>query len=101
MAGSVRGGYGFRSIADGSSRRLRRQGQCIQRIGCIESRRWPVPPFTSVASRSSVADELTHVVERLLRRPLPFGLVAWDGSRAGPDDAPTTIVVHGPRALQH
>lgn len=59
---------------------------------------------TSAPARTgttSVADQLRPVLRRLLGQDLPIGLRAWDGSVVGPDDPPVTIVVHGPRALQH
>ena len=56
---------------------------------------------TRTPIQRTVADELQPVLRRLLGRDLPIGLEAWDGSRAGPDHPPVTVIVHGPRALQH
>jgi cyclopropane-fatty-acyl-phospholipid synthase len=58
-------------------------------------------PNTPPADDRSIADHLSSVVRALFGRDVPIGLRAWDGSRAGPDDAEVTVVVHGPRALQH
>ena len=55
----------------------------------------PSPPS------SSVAGLLEPAVERLLGQRLPFRLEAWDGSTAGPSNAPVTVVVHHPDALRH
>lgn len=56
---------------------------------------------SNTASRGTVAAQLGPVLHRLLGRELPIGLRAWDASSVGPPDAPVTVVVHGPRALQH
>ena len=58
---------------------------------------------TTVATTTgtTVADQLRPVLRRLLGQDLPIGLRAWDGSVVGPEAPPVTIVVHGPRALQH
>lgn len=45
-----------------------------------------------------VAPALAEVLEPLLRGPLPVGLHAWDGSVAGPVDAPQVMLTH-PDAL--
>jgi cyclopropane-fatty-acyl-phospholipid synthase len=58
------------------------------------------PPAAS-SRRRTIADELAPLIRRLLGRDLPIALRAWDGSSIGPPDPPVTIVVHGPRALQH
>ncbi|CAN5888834.1 cyclopropane-fatty-acyl-phospholipid synthase family protein [soil metagenome] len=50
---------------------------------------------------TNVADQLAPIARSLFGRDLPIGLRAWDGSRTGPPDAPVTVVVHSPRALQH
>jgi cyclopropane-fatty-acyl-phospholipid synthase len=42
---------------------------------------------------------LASLVERVLGGDLPVAVEAYDGSRAGPDDAETTIVVRSPDAL--
>ncbi|MFI5936094.1 class I SAM-dependent methyltransferase [Actinoplanes sp. NPDC051494] len=41
---------------------------------------------------SSTATKLLGLLESLLRAPLPVRLRAWDGSEAGPPDAPVLIV---------
>lgn len=50
-------------------------------------------------SHPDIASALAGCLERLLGAPLPVGLRAWDGSRAGPTDAPT-VIVRSPRALR-
>ncbi|RBO94200.1 SAM-dependent methyltransferase [Nocardia puris] len=47
----------------------------------------------------SVAPRLENALRPLLRGPLPVRLIAWDGSAAGPDDAPV-IRVNRPEALR-
>jgi cyclopropane-fatty-acyl-phospholipid synthase len=47
----------------------------------------------------SVAAKLKGLLENLLQTPMPVRLRAWDGSVAGPEDAPTLIVRHK-RALR-
>lgn len=43
---------------------------------------------------SGVAQSLADVVTPMFRGALPLRLRAWDGSVAGPDDAPTVVVNH-------
>src|SRR3954469_10622069 len=43
---------------------------------------------------------LSSLIESLLGTDLPIGLRAYDGSRLGPPDAATTIVVRSPDALR-
>lgn len=45
------------------------------------------------------ADRIALVVERLFTAPVPLRIRAWDGSVAGPDDAPT-LVIRSRRALR-
>jgi cyclopropane-fatty-acyl-phospholipid synthase len=47
----------------------------------------------------STAHRLAAFAEKLLGGPLPIGLRAWDGTRAGPVDAPT-VVLRNRRALR-
>ena len=47
----------------------------------------------------SVAVRLKNLLENMLQTPMPVRLRAWDGSIAGPEDAPTLIVRHK-RALR-
>ncbi|WP_067720859.1 SAM-dependent methyltransferase [Nocardia yamanashiensis] len=47
----------------------------------------------------NIADRLESVLRPLLRGPLPVRLDAWDGSTAGPADAPR-VVLSGPHALR-
>ncbi|MBF6317209.1 class I SAM-dependent methyltransferase [Nocardia cyriacigeorgica] len=47
----------------------------------------------------SVAARLESVLRPVLRGPLPVRLIAWDGSSAGPSDAPT-VILRSPRALR-
>ncbi|WP_330458256.1 cyclopropane-fatty-acyl-phospholipid synthase family protein [Streptomyces sp. NBC_00820] len=49
---------------------------------------------------SDAASRLVSVAEQLLGAPLPVGIRAWDGSRAGPPGAPV-LVVRNRRALRH
>ena len=48
---------------------------------------------------SDVAERLHDVLLRLFGREAPFRIRAWDGSEAGPADAPV-VVVHSRRALR-
>jgi len=48
---------------------------------------------------SPVAVRLERALTPLLHGPLPIHLTAWDGSTAGPPDAPR-VVLHSPRALR-
>lgn len=48
---------------------------------------------------SDVAPTLAPIAERLLGVPLPVRLCAWDGSEAGPPDAPR-VVLRSPRAVR-
>lgn len=41
---------------------------------------------------TGAAERIALVLERLLGAPSPLRIRAWDGSEAGPDDAPTLIV---------
>jgi len=47
----------------------------------------------------STAAKLKSLLENLLQTPMPVRLRAWDGTTAGPDDAPT-LVIHTRRALR-
>ncbi|GHB67875.1 cyclopropane-fatty-acyl-phospholipid synthase [Streptomyces cirratus] len=47
----------------------------------------------------TAAGKLTELMSHFLTGPLPVQVRAWDGSRAGPTDAPL-IVVRSPRALR-
>ncbi|MFD7703948.1 class I SAM-dependent methyltransferase [Streptomyces caelestis] len=49
---------------------------------------------------SDAAARLKGHVEQLIGAPLPVRIRAWDGSQAGPPDAPT-LVVRNRRALRH
>ncbi|RNG25010.1 SAM-dependent methyltransferase, partial [Streptomyces botrytidirepellens] len=48
---------------------------------------------------SDAATTLAPIAERLLGGPLPVRLCAWDGSEAGPPDAPR-VVLRSPRAVR-
>ncbi|MET9440899.1 cyclopropane-fatty-acyl-phospholipid synthase family protein [Streptomyces sp. NPDC006610] len=48
---------------------------------------------------ADAASRLRELVEQVLGTPLPLGIRAWDGSRAGPPDAPV-LVVRNRRALR-
>jgi cyclopropane-fatty-acyl-phospholipid synthase len=54
---------------------------------------------TEVCSMADAAPRLHALVEQLLGGPLPVRVRAWDGSQAGPPDAPT-LVVRNRRALR-
>ncbi|MGW1933393.1 SAM-dependent methyltransferase, partial [Streptomyces sp. NPDC001919] len=45
------------------------------------------------------ADRLAELLGHFLPGPLPVRLRAWDGSQAGPPDAPT-VVLRSPEALR-
>jgi cyclopropane-fatty-acyl-phospholipid synthase len=47
----------------------------------------------------TTAAKLKSLLENLLQTPVPVRLRAWDGSEAGPDDAPTLVIRHR-RALR-
>ncbi|MGH3435586.1 MAG: class I SAM-dependent methyltransferase [Sciscionella sp.] len=49
---------------------------------------------------AGAAQDVTNAVSKLLGAPLPVGVRAWDGSRAGPTDAPQ-VVLRSRRALRH
>ncbi|MEQ0561147.1 class I SAM-dependent methyltransferase [Amycolatopsis sp. NEAU-NG30] len=49
---------------------------------------------------NSTAHRLASFAGKLLGGPLPVGLKTWDGTRAGPVDAPT-VVLRNRRALRH
>jgi cyclopropane-fatty-acyl-phospholipid synthase len=42
----------------------------------------------------SVAAKLKGLLENLLQTPMPLRLRVWDGSTAGPEDAPTLVIRH-------
>ncbi len=50
---------------------------------------------------TSVADELAPIVSAVLGPSPRVAVRAWDGSTVGPPDAPVTIELHSPTALQH
>ncbi|HEX6567727.1 MAG TPA: hypothetical protein VF015_01110, partial [Acidimicrobiales bacterium] len=43
---------------------------------------------------------LAALVDEVLGGDIPLAVEAYDGSRAGPDDAATTLVIRSPDALQ-
>jgi cyclopropane-fatty-acyl-phospholipid synthase len=51
-------------------------------------------------SSSDIARTLFEVLGHVLGRPPAFAIAAWDGSRAGPPSANTTIAVKSPVALR-
>ncbi|GAA4879634.1 cyclopropane-fatty-acyl-phospholipid synthase family protein [Saccharopolyspora cebuensis] len=51
-------------------------------------------------AKTGAAKAIERLVEELLGVPLPVGLRAWDGSRAGPASGPQ-VVVRRRRALRH
>ena len=44
--------------------------------------------------------EIAALVEDVLGSELPVGVRAYDGSAAGPEDAPATLVVRSPDAIR-
>jgi cyclopropane-fatty-acyl-phospholipid synthase len=55
--------------------------------------------MTTTAPTDTTAVKLKHLLETLLHTPMPVRLRSWDGSEAGPADAPVVIVRHR-RALR-
>jgi cyclopropane-fatty-acyl-phospholipid synthase len=53
----------------------------------------------TTTSHATTASKLLDVLESLLQTPIPVRLRAWDGSTAGPLDAPTLVIRHK-RALR-
>src|SRR5690349_12995537 len=51
-------------------------------------------------SAMAAAHELVSVLERMAGGPLPLRIRCWDGSEAGPADAPATVVFRRRRALR-
>jgi cyclopropane-fatty-acyl-phospholipid synthase len=43
---------------------------------------------------------LAALFEEVLGNDLPVAVTAYDGSRAGPDDPPATVVIRSPDALR-
>nr|WP_211212922.1 cyclopropane-fatty-acyl-phospholipid synthase family protein [Actinopolyspora mortivallis] len=54
----------------------------------------------SMENGLGVAEVVRNTVERALGTPLPVGVSAWDGSRAGPTEGPR-VVLRRARALRH
>src|SRR5438105_3293624 len=59
---------------------------------------WRTPPLDN--GHSVIAMSVAEMVEQILGTDLPVAFEAYDGSRCGPVDAPTTIVLRSPTALQ-
>lgn len=53
---------------------------------------------TTAATSDPVAEQIAALVGPMFRGHLPIRIKAWDGSEAGPADAPT-LVVRSPQAL--
>ncbi|MGZ4495803.1 MAG: SAM-dependent methyltransferase, partial [Nocardioides sp.] len=53
----------------------------------------------ATATRTGAAQQLAAIVTPLFGGELPLRVRAWDGSVAGPEDAPT-LVVNDPAALR-
>ena len=51
--------------------------------------------------RAGAAEQVLSVLRAAVGGPLPLRIRCWDGSTAGPADAPATVVLHRPRALRH
>src|SRR5690606_38781925 len=67
---------------------------------CLRGDDIPGFPVTEVQTMADAAPRLKVHVEQLLGTPLPVRIRTWDGSQAGPPDAPT-LVVRNRRALRH
>jgi cyclopropane-fatty-acyl-phospholipid synthase len=52
-----------------------------------------------ITPHASTATRLISLLESLLQTPMPVRIRAWDGTTAGPADAPT-LVLHNKRALR-
>ena len=50
--------------------------------------------MATIAPHSTVASRLSSLLETVLQTPMPVRIRAWDGSTAGPADAPTLIIRH-------
>ena len=50
--------------------------------------------MATIAPHSTVATRLSSLLETVLQTPMPVRIRAWDGSTAGPADAPTLIIRH-------
>src|SRR3954470_13016844 len=50
--------------------------------------------MAAIAPHSTVATRLSSLLETVLQTPVPMRIRAWDGSTAGPADAPTLILRH-------
>ena len=57
--------------------------------------------FTTSPRAATTAETLRTIAELLVHRELPLAVRAWDGTRAGPADAETTLVVRSPLAVRH
>ncbi len=63
--------------------------------------------MTQVATKSRtvdstpIAEVLLPIAHHFLGGNAPIAVRTWDGTRAGPADAPLTAVVHSPDALRH
>src|SRR4051794_11457821 len=60
----------------------------------------PGTPPSEVYTMRDAASRLKGLVEQLTGAPLPLRVRAWDGSQAGPPDAPV-LVVRNRRAVRH
>jgi cyclopropane-fatty-acyl-phospholipid synthase len=50
--------------------------------------------MATIAPYSTVATRLSGLLETVLQTPMPVRIRAWDGSTAGPADAPTLVIRH-------
>ncbi|WP_030440889.1 SAM-dependent methyltransferase [Actinoplanes subtropicus] len=50
--------------------------------------------MATIAPHSTVATRLSSLLETVLQTPMPVRIRAWDGSSAGPADAPTLVIRH-------
>jgi cyclopropane-fatty-acyl-phospholipid synthase len=56
-------------------------------------------PMPTITPHSTTATRLAGLLDALLQTPMPVRIRAWDGSTAGPADAPTLVIRHR-RALR-
>ena len=55
--------------------------------------------MTTITPHSTVASRLSGLLETVLQTPMPVRIRAWDGSTAGPADAPT-LIIRNKRAMR-
>jgi cyclopropane-fatty-acyl-phospholipid synthase len=55
--------------------------------------------MTTITPHTTVASRLSGLLETVLQTPMPVRIRAWDGSTAGPADAPT-LIIRNKRAMR-